>query len=126
MITVFPTPAPPNIPILPPLTKGHSKSITFTPVSKSSVVGSMSAISGASLCIGIFIFVLTSSPIKSIGSPRTLKSLPSVSLPTGTSIGFPVSITSIPLSSPSVDDMATALTWFAPMDCWTSKTTLFL
>src|SRR2546428_1308914 len=42
MITVFPTPAPPNKPIFPPLTKGAIRSITLIPVSNTSVLGSRS------------------------------------------------------------------------------------
>ena len=34
MITVLPTPAPPKMPILPPLVKGAIRSMTFMPVSK--------------------------------------------------------------------------------------------
>ena len=34
---VFPTPAPPKIPVLPPLVKGAMRSITFNPVSNTSV-----------------------------------------------------------------------------------------
>ncbi|CSI54164.1 Uncharacterised protein [Vibrio cholerae] len=37
MLTVLPTPAPPNRPILPPFANGQIRSITLTPVSKSSV-----------------------------------------------------------------------------------------
>ena len=50
------------------------------------------------------LFALATSPTSnpSIGSPKTLNILPNVSLPTGTSIGFSVEITSIPLLSPSV------------------------
>ena len=39
MITVLPTPAPPNRPTLPPLAYGASRSITLIPVSNISVVG---------------------------------------------------------------------------------------
>ena len=37
--TVFPTPAPPNRPILPPFAYGASKSMTLIPVSKISSAG---------------------------------------------------------------------------------------
>ena len=43
MITVLPTPAPPNMPILPPCTYGSSRSITLMPVSSITFFGSRSA-----------------------------------------------------------------------------------
>ena len=46
MSTVLPTPAPPNRPILPPLTYGASRSSTLMPVSSISVFGSRSANAG--------------------------------------------------------------------------------
>ena len=49
---------------------------------------------------------------------------PSAASPTGTVIGPPVSTTSMPRTTPSVDDMATARTWLRPMCCCTSTTTL--
>ena len=45
---------------------------------------------------------------------------PSGALPTGTVIGRPVSVTSMPRVTPSVVLMATARTWFCPMCCCTS------
>ena len=36
MITVLPTPAPPNTPVLPPRVKGAMRSITFNPVANTS------------------------------------------------------------------------------------------
>ena len=71
--------------------------------------------------MGAMCLALTS-PLWSIGSPRTLKTLPRTSSPTGTSIGFPVSKASIPLFSPLVDDNATHLTSSSPMCCATSAT----
>jgi len=50
--TVFPTPAPPNNPILPPLAYGASKSTTLIPVIKSSYSEAWSSKEGASLWIG--------------------------------------------------------------------------
>ena len=38
MLTVLPTPAPPNKPTLPPLAKGQIKSMTLIPVSNNSVM----------------------------------------------------------------------------------------
>ena len=52
MITVLPTPAPPNMPILPPCTYGSSRSITLMPVSSMTFFGSRSANGGASRWIG--------------------------------------------------------------------------
>src|SRR3989442_10032484 len=52
MITVFPTPAPPNSPILPPFTNGAIRSMTLIPVSKIWVLGSRSTNFGVSRWIG--------------------------------------------------------------------------
>ena len=51
---------------------------------------------------------------------------PSVTLPTGTVIGPPVSTTSAPRAMPSVVSMATARTRSSPRCCWTSQTRLAL
>lgn len=51
---------------------------------------------------------------KSMVSPKTLKTRPKVSLPTGTEIGRPVSNTSIPRVNPSVDSMAIVRTIPSP------------
>ena len=59
---------------------------------------------------------------RSIGSPSRLKMRPSVTSPTGTVIGPPVSITSMPRASPSVVSIATARTRSSPRCCWTSHT----
>ena len=56
----------------------------------------------------------------STGSPSTFHSRPSVSLPTGTVIGPPVSTTSTPRGRPSVESMATARTRSSPRCCCTS------
>ena len=65
-------------------------------------------------------------PLSSIGSPITLIILPSVVGPTGTIIGFPVSATYCPLTSPSVESNAIVLTLFPPKCCATSSTSLWL
>ena len=51
---------------------------------------------------------------------------PSVTSPTGTVIGPPVSMTSVPRARPSVVSMATARTRSSPRCCWTSQTRLAL
>ena len=51
---------------------------------------------------------------------QTLNILPKVASPTGTDIGAPVSIASMPLTRPSVPLIATALTLWSPRSCWTS------
>ena len=56
-------------------------------------------------------------------SPRTLKTRPKVSFPTGTEIGRPVSKTSIPRVKPSVDSMAMVRTTPSPSSKATSRTT---
>ena len=119
--TVFPTPAPPNRPIFPPLIYGAKRSITLIPVSKISVSVSCSSKLGASLCIGKYSSVSTG-PLSSTGCPRTFNILPNTAFPTGTFIGAPVSITSIPLCSPSVESIATALITLLPKCCCTSST----
>jgi len=53
-------------------------------------------------------------PLSSIGSPITFIILPKVSGPTGIMMGFPVSITGYPLTSPSVESIAIALTLLSP------------
>jgi hypothetical protein len=63
------------------------------------------------------------SPRSSTGSPVTLRIRPSAAAPTGTVIGLPVSSTSIPRTTPSVDDIATARTMLRPMCCCTSSVT---
>lgn len=55
-------------------------------------------------------------------SPKTLKTRPKVSLPTGTEIGRPVSNTSIPRVKPSVDSMAIVRTIPSPNSKATSRT----
>ena len=52
MSTVLPTPAPPKRPILPPFAKGHSRSTTLMPVSKTSDTASCSSKLGAGRWIG--------------------------------------------------------------------------
>ena len=49
MITVLPTPAPPNNPIFPPLAYGANKSTTLIPVTKISVSVDCSVKGGADL-----------------------------------------------------------------------------
>ena len=46
MMTVLPTPAPPNSPIFPPLANGAMRSMTLIPVSKTSVLGCSSVNNG--------------------------------------------------------------------------------
>ncbi len=118
--TVLPTPAPPKRPTFPPFTYGASRSMTLMPVSKISMRGTRSSNFGASRWIGQRSFALTSSGLPSITSPSTLKMRPSVASPTGTEIGAPVSLTSAPRASPSVESIATARTRSFPRCCCTS------
>ena len=64
--TVFPTPAPPNRPILPPLENGTRRSMTLMPVSSIVSAGYCSVNEGACLWIG-HIASLFTSPLLSIG-----------------------------------------------------------
>ena len=119
--TVLPTPAPPNRPTLPPLAYGASRSTTLMPVSNISAVGVSCSTVGAGRWIGQRSSTSIVSPW-SIASPSRLKMRPSVTRPTGTVIGPPVSMTSVPRAMPSVESMATARTRSSPRCCWTSQT----
>src|ERR1700754_4403080 len=61
-------------------------------------------------------------PASSIGSPMTFMMRPSVPAPTGTSIGWPVSVTSWPRTRPSVASIAMVRTVDSPRCCATSST----
>src|SRR4029077_5062097 len=61
-------------------------------------------------------------PASSTGSPTTLMMRPSVSSPTGTEMGSPVSVTSWPRTSPSVVSIETVRTVDSPRCCATSST----
>ena len=76
MMTVLPTPAPPNRPILPPCRYGSSRSMTLMPVSNifSSVDCSSSV--GAGRWIGQRSLDLTGRSGKSTGSPSTFSTRP--------------------------------------------------
>src|SRR5215207_3065557 len=91
------------------------------PVSNISVVGVSASTSGAGRWMGQRTSASTS-PLRSIDSPRRLKIRPRVPRPTGTVIGPPVSTMSIPRERPSVVSMATARTRSSPRCCWTSHT----
>src|SRR2546423_8781857 len=58
----------------------------------------------------------------SIGLPSTSNTRPSVTSPTGTRIGPPVSLTATPRARPSVVVMATERTQLLPRCCCTSHT----
>src|ERR671935_1535380 len=93
--------------------------MTLIPVSKISTVGWRSWKLGGSRWIGQR-STSSGASFLSIGSPTTFQRRPRVSLPTGTEIGPPVSTTSAPRASPSVESMATARTRSSPRCCWTS------
>src|SRR5580658_4399409 len=61
-------------------------------------------------------------PASSTGSPMTFMMRPSVPSPTGTSIGWPVSVTSWPRTRPSVASIAIVRTVDSPRCCATSST----
>jgi hypothetical protein len=121
MTTVLPTPAPPKRPILPPFTYGVRRSITLIPVSSTSAFASRSTKWGAGRWIGQRSVSAGMTPDSSTGSPSTLRMRPSAGAPTGTVMGEPRSSTSMPRTTPSVDSMATARTWWRPMCCCTSS-----
>ncbi|MNC88714.1 hypothetical protein D3C83_45600 [compost metagenome] len=110
MTTVLPTPAPPKRPILPPFTNGAIRSMTLMPVSKTSVLGSRLTKSGRLRWIGQRVALAGMSGPLSTGLPSTFRMRPSAGAPTGTVIEPPVSTASIPRTTPSVLDMATART----------------
>src|SRR5690606_34640283 len=83
MLTVLPTPAPPNRPTLPPLANGHIRSMTLMPVSSSSVAGDWSSYDGAARWIS-HVSAACTSPASSIGRPSTSMMRPRVPGPTGT------------------------------------------
>ena len=118
--TVLPTPAPPKRPILPPRTYGAIRSITLMPVSKISTFGVRSANAGGSRWIDQRSASFGAGSFSSTGSPRTFQTRPSVTSPTGTEIGPPVSNTSVPRAMPSVASIATARTRSSPRCCCTS------
>ena len=89
MSTVLPTPAPPNRPILPPLTYGVSRSRTLMPVSRISVRGSSWSKAAASRWIAQRSVIFSDAVGTSSDSPRTLNTWPLVTSPTGTEIGPP-------------------------------------
>ena len=96
--------------------------MTLMPVSNISVVGVRSSTRGASWWMPRRSTSSGSGSPRSIGSPSRLKMRPSVTSPTGTVIGPPVSITSMPRARPSVVSIATARTRSSPRCCWTSQT----
>src|SRR3569623_788896 len=61
-------------------------------------------------------------PASSIGSPITFMMRPSVPAPTGTAIGWPVSVTSWPRTRPSVTSIAIVRTVDSPR-CWATSST---
>src|SRR4051794_21098182 len=65
-------------------------------------------------------------PASSIGSPMTFMMRPSVPAPTGTAIGWPVSVTSWPRTRPSVTSIAIVRTVDSPRCCATSSTSRML
>ena len=120
MSTVLPTPAPPNRPILPPLTYGVSRSRTLIPVSRISVLGSSWSNGGASRWIGQRSVTSSEAVGTSSVSPSTLNTWPLVTSPTGTVIDSPVSITVAPRTMPSVCCIEIARTMLSPM-CWATS-----
>src|SRR3954447_11376600 len=114
-MTVLPTPAPPNRPILPPCTYGVSRSSTLMPVSSISVLDSRASNLGADRWIGQRSVIWTVDGSTSSTSPVTFQTWPLVMSPTGTEIGDPVSRTSVPRCMPSVGLSAMQRTMLSPM-----------
>ena len=119
--TVFPTPAPPKSPILPPFIYGSSRSMTLIPVASISLCVERSSNFGASRWIGYAPSMLRGS-IPSIGCPMTFIIRPLICSPAGITIGEPVCFTTSPRCSPSVLSIATQRTVSSPICCCTSTT----
>ncbi len=120
MLTVLPTPAPPNRPILPPLANGQTRSITLMPVSSSSIEGDSSSKPARAWWIARRSSDLIGPP-SSIGRPSTSMMRPSVPMPTGTLMPSPVPRTCMPRFRPSLEPIAMVRTTPSPSCCWTSK-----
>ena len=123
IITVLPTPAPPNSPTLPPFAYGARRSTTLIPVSKTSLFVLCSSNGGGSLWIDQVCLASIGSP-SSITSPITFKILPRTSSPTGTLIGLPRATASKPRLSPSLISIAIVLTRLSPTCAATSNISL--
>ncbi len=93
------------------------------PVSNISTLVDCSSKVGAGRWIGS-VLVTLSGPALSTASPVMLMMRPSVSLPTGIEIGWPVSLTGMPRVNPSVAAIATARTRLSPRCEDTSRTSL--
>src|SRR4030043_2282109 len=98
--------------------------MTLRPVSKTWIEGTCSSSGGGGRWMG-YRFFAGQSPNLSMVSPRRLKILPSVSLPTGMVIDSSVSTASIPRTNPSVVDIATQRTTFSPR-YWDTSTINFV
>src|SRR3954467_12679401 len=119
--TVLPTPAPPNRPILPPVTYGASRSMTLIPVSNISVLDSSWSKAGALRWMPQRSLTSSVSPSSRLRhSPRALNTCPLVTSPTGTEIGPPVSRTSAPRTRPSVGCIEMVRTTLSPR-CWATS-----
>ncbi len=127
MITVLPTPAPPNKPILPPCTYGSSRSTTLMPVSNICARASSWSKAGASRWISHrSLMLVTSLSLMSSGSPMTFHTWPSVPSPTGTVMPRPVLRTTAPRVRPSVGLRQIARHRPSPICCATSAVIVIL
>ena len=86
MLTVLPTPAPPNRPTLPPLANGHIRSMTLMPVSSSSLADGLVFVARRRAVDFPMRRRRSTGPASSIGRPSTSMMRPSVPMPTGTEI----------------------------------------
>ena len=85
MMTVLPTPAPPKMPVLPPLVKGRDQVDHLDAGLKDLDFGRPALRNGgAGRWIGIACALVSTRPALSTGGPSTLKMRPSVAGPTGT------------------------------------------
>src|SRR5690606_10440017 len=120
MLTVLPTPAPPNRPTLPPLANGHIRSMTLMPVSSRSLAEDWSSYDGAARWISQVSEACTG-PASSIGLPSTSMMRPRVPVPTGTAMPRPVLVATRLRLRPSVEPSAIERTTPSPSCCCTSS-----
>ena len=125
MSTVLPTPAPPKRPTLPPLMYGAIRSTHLRPVSKISIFGERSRKAGGSRWIGQR---SASAASAALLVDRLADHVPEAAerrlRRRARRSGAPVSTTSTPRASPSVESIATARTRSSPRCCCTSATSV--
>ena len=119
--TVLPTPAPPNMPPLPPRSSGASTSMTLMPVSKTSDVVARRANAGGARCTERHC-TSVGAGWRSIALPKTSNMRERMAGPTGAFSGPPVSMAGMPRARPWVGVRAMPRTCFGSRWVSTSMT----